>query len=77
MLEFYEAYADYNIMMARVEQLVVSAAEAVRTALVGQSAADREGLDVPSLTPPFARVEWVPSLKPHWGRTCSRWMIRH
>ena len=30
MLEFYEAYADYTVMMSRVEALVVRAADAVR-----------------------------------------------
>ena len=34
MLEFYEAYADYTEMMARVESLVVRAADAVRSVLV-------------------------------------------
>ena len=32
MLEFYEAYADYTVMMSRVESLVVRAADAVRRA---------------------------------------------
>ena len=34
MLEFYEAYADYTVMMSRVESLVVRAADAVRSGLV-------------------------------------------
>jgi len=55
MLEFYEAYADYTTMMGVVEALLVQAAESVR-ALPGL--ADR----VPSLVPPFPRIEWVPSL---------------
>jgi lysyl-tRNA synthetase, class II len=33
MLEFYEAYADYTVMMGRVEQLLITAATAVRDAL--------------------------------------------
>src|SRR5205085_477675 len=33
MLEFYEAYADYNVMMRRVERLIVCAADAVRQSL--------------------------------------------
>ena len=33
MLEFYEAYADYGVMMARVERLVSRAADAVRGVL--------------------------------------------
>ena len=55
MLEFYEAYADYNVMMERVEQLLVRAASAVRSSL-------GENARVPELSPPFARIEWLPSL---------------
>jgi lysyl-tRNA synthetase class 2 len=51
MLEFYEAYADYTVMMDRVERLLGCAAEAVRQALGPDSR-------VPMLRPPFARVEW-------------------
>jgi lysyl-tRNA synthetase, class II len=70
MLEFYEAYADYTVMMSRVETLMVRAAEAVRTSW---SAPDVEGAvehgkdGVPTLTPPFPRVEWVPSLNAALG----------
>jgi lysyl-tRNA synthetase, class II len=55
MLEFYQAYADYNDMMDTVEQLVVAASDAVRSV---PALADR----VPVLKPPFARLEWVPAL---------------
>jgi lysyl-tRNA synthetase class 2 len=55
MLEFYQAYADYQEMMTVVEDLVVHAADAVRS-VPGIDA------DVPRLDPPFARIEWVPSL---------------
>ena len=55
MLEFYEAYADYNVMMGIVERLVVHAAEAVRSFPLF---ADR----VPVFNPPFPRIEWVPAL---------------
>jgi lysyl-tRNA synthetase class 2 len=55
MLEFYQAYADYNGMMELVEALLEKTAEAVRT--VGEFA-----LNVPELHPPFKRVEWIPSL---------------
>jgi lysyl-tRNA synthetase, class II len=55
MLEFYEAYADYQVMMDRVERLIVAAADAVR-AVPGM--AER----VPVLEPPFPRIEWLPSL---------------
>ena len=55
MLEFYEAFADYTTMMARVESLLVSAADAIRgIPIVGEQ--------VPALVPPFPRIEWVPSL---------------
>jgi lysyl-tRNA synthetase class 2 len=62
MLEFYESYADYTLMMERVEQLIVAAAEAVRTT---------PGIDpesVPSFSTPFRRIEWVPSLSAGLGR---------
>ena len=55
MLEFYEAYADYRTMMSVVELLIERAADAVRSI---PALAER----VPSLRPPFPRVEWVPSL---------------
>jgi lysyl-tRNA synthetase class 2 len=55
MLEFYQAYADYNEMMTVVEALLVQAAEAVR-AIPGLAAR------VPFLEPPFPRLEWVPAL---------------
>jgi lysyl-tRNA synthetase class 2 len=55
MLEFYEAYADYEGMMTRVESLFLAAADAVRgVPLVGDK--------VPVLTPPFPRIEWAPTL---------------
>jgi lysyl-tRNA synthetase, class II len=55
MLEFYEAFADYHVMLDRVESLLVVAARAVR---------ETPGLEVdaPVISPPFARREWVPSL---------------
>jgi lysyl-tRNA synthetase class 2 len=60
MLEFYEAYADYEVMMGLVEQLLVSAASAVR-------AFPRIGDHVPDLKPPFPRIEWVPALNSALG----------
>ena len=60
MLEFYEAYADYTVMMERVERLLVCAAEAVRLARGTES-------NVPTLKPPFARIEWLPSLNAALG----------
>jgi lysyl-tRNA synthetase class 2 len=55
MLEFYQAYADYQDMMQLVERLIVAAAASV---------AEDPGLRdrVPSLQPPFKRVQWVDSL---------------
>jgi lysyl-tRNA synthetase class 2 len=55
MLEFYQAYADYQDMMAIVEQMIITAADAVRSV---PGLADR----VPALKAPFARIEWIPSL---------------
>ena len=60
MLEFYQAYADYEDMMGAVESLITGAAKAV--------AADPALRDrVPSLTPPFKRVPWVDSLNTALG----------
>ncbi len=55
MLEFYEAFADYTVMMERVESLMVAAAEAVRSVPV-------VGEKVPTLVTPFPRIEWAGSL---------------
>ncbi len=55
MLEFYEAYADYEQMMQRVEALLVH----VSAALAGMPGLEER---IPLLTPPFRRIEWVPSL---------------
>jgi lysyl-tRNA synthetase class 2 len=55
MLEFYEAYADYEGMMERVESLFMAAADAVR-------AVPGVGEKVPVLSPPFPRIEWAPTL---------------
>ena len=60
MLEFYEAYADYNVMMDRVERLIVGAANAVGEALGSEA-------NVPELRPPFQRMEWLPSLNAALG----------
>lgn len=70
MLEFYEAYADYTVMMGRVEGLLVTAADAVRAALGDGPRARLDGADaapVPVFTPPFPRIEWVPSLSAALG----------
>ena len=60
MLEFYQAYADYNDMMTVVESLLVSAADAVRAEA---SLEER----VPVFRPPFPRVQWVPALNTALG----------
>jgi len=70
MLEFYEAYADYTVMMERVESLVVRAAHAVRSVWSPPTAhgAVEHGTDgVPDFTPPFPRIQWVPSLNAALG----------
>jgi len=60
MLEFYQAYADYDDMMTVVEALVAAAARAV-------AAVPAFGDRVPVLAPPFPRVEWLPSLNAALG----------
>jgi lysyl-tRNA synthetase class 2 len=55
MLEFYEAWADYGVMMDRVESLLSAAAAAV-AATPGLAAT------VPVLAPPFPRRSWVGAL---------------
>lgn len=55
MLEFYEAYADYQHMMTRVESLMVAVADVLRDVPV-------IGEKVPMLTTPFPRIEWAPTL---------------
>jgi lysyl-tRNA synthetase class 2 len=70
MLEFYEAWADYEVMMGRVERLLADAAAAVRDTLSADSMSPEERqvlpddsfVTVPALNPPFPRVEWVGSL---------------
>ena len=60
MLEFYEAYADYEVMMGVVEQLIVVAADAVR-------AVPAFAETVPTFTLPFARKEWLASMNSGLG----------
>jgi lysyl-tRNA synthetase class 2 len=70
MLEFYEAYADYTVMMSRVEQLMVEASIEVSDVLCVDSISPEDRLVLPDdsivtpvvLQPPFPRVEWVGSL---------------
>ncbi|MBV9492717.1 MAG: lysine--tRNA ligase, partial [Acidobacteria bacterium] len=70
MLEFYEAFADYTIMMSRVESLIVRAADAVRAVWSPpdtQGAVEHGSDGVPTFKTPFPRVEWVPSLNKALG----------
>jgi lysyl-tRNA synthetase class 2 len=68
MLEFYEAYADYQVMMDRVEALMVRAAAIVRQTWSPMTGGAVEHADeLPALNPPFARIEWVPSLNAALG----------
>ena len=70
MLEFYEAYADYTVMMERVESLVARAAHAVRgvwSPPTVEGAVEHGAEGVPELAPPFPRVQWVPSLNAALG----------
>ena len=70
MLEFYEAYADYTGMMSRVESLVTRAAAAVRSVWsppAVQGAVEHGTDPVPEFSPPFPRIEWLPSLNAALG----------
>ena len=72
MLEFYEAYADYTVMMTRVESLIVCAATAVGAAWSppethAAGAIEHGSGGVPQLRPPFPRIPWVPSLNAALG----------
>jgi lysyl-tRNA synthetase class 2 len=69
MLEFYEAYADYERMMERVEQLLVCAGEAVaRVMLESDGVHDRQEARVVShFAPPFARIDWLGALSAALG----------
>jgi lysyl-tRNA synthetase class 2 len=60
MLEFYQAWADYEDMLSVVEALFVEAARAVAS---DPALAPR----VPTLTPPFKRVQWVEALNAALG----------
>lgn len=70
MLEFYEAYADYELMMTRVEALLVCAGAAVARVMGDEGHGGASGAD-PALTPPFAppfpRIDWLTSLSRAMG----------
>jgi lysyl-tRNA synthetase, class II len=57
MLEWYEAYADYNDTMARIEQLVARTAQAV----LGTTKVTFKGDEI-DLAPPWRRVKFVDAL---------------
>jgi lysyl-tRNA synthetase, class II len=76
MLEFYEAYADYTVMMSRVEALLIRAADAVRAVWTPGAAGGAvehggDAADVPTFRTPFPRIEWVPSLDAALGADTS------
>lgn len=60
MLEFYQAYADYEEMMSLVELLLQNAAAAI-------SMLPGIGGKTPALMVPFKRLEWVPALNSALG----------
>ncbi len=63
MLEFYQAYADYQEMMDVVESLLQAAATAVRGALGGTDvAAGAPSRDETALAGPFLRIDWLTTL---------------
>ena len=60
MLEFYEAYADYTVMMGRVEELLKRIVATLREIpVVGDS--------IPEFRTPLPRIEWVPALNAALG----------
>ena len=67
-LELYEAYADYNVMMKRFEELVLSASEAF---LPGDSVVYR-GTEL-DLSPPFRRIGFMDSLRRASGEDLFDW----
>jgi lysyl-tRNA synthetase class 2 len=65
MLEWYEAYADYEDTMARIEELVATVAREV----LGQTVVEFRGHRI-DLVPPWRRLPFVESLEQHglWTR---------
>jgi len=68
MLEFYEAYADYELMMERVEKLLVCASDAVAR-VMGEERGVRgvEAGTPPHFMPPFPRLDWLTALSGAMG----------
>jgi lysyl-tRNA synthetase, class II len=63
MLEFYEAFADYNDMMALVESMIGSVAAALTG---GQQVLHFQG-ETLDFTPPFRRLPFLEALREHGG----------
>ncbi len=66
MLEFYEAFSDYEDMMERVEELLSQVAEKA----VGGEAVTYQGQEI-SFAPPFRRISFVEALEEALGRPVS------
>ena len=66
MLEFYEAYADYEVMMSRVEKLLVCASDAV-VRVMRDAPGGAETPAMPDFKPPFPRLDWLTSLSGAMG----------
>lgn len=62
MLEFYEAFADYEVMMGRVERLMAAA-----VAVAGGERSVRFGDETLDFTPPFARLPFLEGLRTFGG----------
>jgi lysyl-tRNA synthetase class 2 len=74
MLEFYEAYADYERMMERVEALLVCAGDAIarvmrddRGVRTAESGSGTGVSAAPDFKPPFPRMDWLGSLSAALG----------
>ena len=71
MLEFYEAYADYEVMMERVEKLLVCASDAVARVLGDERSVrgvdGAKGEEMPDFKPPFPRLDWLTTLSKAMG----------
>ena len=66
MLEWYEAYADYEDAARRLETLVAQVAEAV----LGTTKVERDGAEI-DLAPPWRRVTLRDAIRERTGSTCS------
>ena len=70
MLEFYEAFSDYSVMMTVVEQIMTAAASSVRASLAGWEGTYPSGaaFEPATLATPFARIDWVAAMSAKLGR---------